>query len=179
MARTKNRFIKQIVNDKVINRSTQQTSNVPTTNKHANKRRFRRKPGVIALREIKIYQKSTEPLLRKLPFQRIVRAVTRQYKEDFRWQSGAIACLQEATETYLIGLFEDTNLLAIHAKRVTVLPKDMRLARRIRGELTTSKISDLEKEDYDKRMEQAREAKEKRTKYDLIPNHLLTKSRKK
>jgi histone H3 len=88
----------------------------------------------VALREIRKYQKSTELLIRKLPFQRLVREVTQDFMPDLRFQSHAIQALQEASEAYLVGLFEDTNLCAIHAKRVTILPKDMQLARRIRGE---------------------------------------------
>lgn len=91
-------------------------------------------PGTVALREIRKYQKSTELLIRKLPFQRLVREVAHDFKHDLRFQSTAILTLQEASEAYLVGLFEDTNLCAIHAKRVTIMPKDMQLARRIRGE---------------------------------------------
>ena len=101
--------------------------------------RFRRphryRPGTVALREIRNYQKSTELLIRKLPFQRLVREVAQDYKCDLRFQSAAILALQEAAEAYLVGLMEDTNLCAIHAKRVTIMPKDMQLARRIRGGL--------------------------------------------
>ncbi|RLN81625.1 hypothetical protein DYB28_013744 [Aphanomyces astaci] len=78
--------------------------------------------------------KTTELLLRKLPFQRLVREIAQDYKTDLRFQSTAIIALQEATEAYLVGLFEDSNLCAIHAKRVTIMPKDIQLARRIRGE---------------------------------------------
>ena len=95
-------------------------------------RRYR--PGTVALREIRKYQKSTDLLLRKLPFQRLVREVSQDFKADLRFQSAAIMALQEASEAYLVGLFEDTNLCAIHAKRVTIMPKDIQLARRIRGE---------------------------------------------
>ena len=91
-------------------------------------------PSMVALREIRRYQKSTELLIRKLPFQRLVREVAQQYKSDLRFQSSAVLALQEASESYLVGLFEDTNLCAIHAKRVTIMPKDIQLARRIRGE---------------------------------------------
>ena len=94
--------------------------------------RFR--PGTVALRQIRKYQKSTELLIRKMPFQRLVREVAQGYKSDMRFQSNAISALQEASEAYLVGLFEDTNLCAIHAKRVTIMPKDIQLARRIRGE---------------------------------------------
>ena len=98
------------------------------------KRRFR--PGTVALREIRRFQKSTELLIRKLPFQRLVREIAKGYKEDLRFQSGAVAALQEAAESYLVSLFEDTNLAAIHAKRVTIQVRDMKLALRIRGERT-------------------------------------------
>ena len=80
------------------------------------------------------YQKSTELLIRKLPFQRLVREIAQDFKTDLRFQSHAVLALQEASEAYLTGLFEDTNLCAIHAKRVTIMPKDIQLARRIRGE---------------------------------------------
>ena len=96
--------------------------------------RFR--PGTVALREIRRYQKSTELLIRKLPFQRLVREIAQDFKTELRFQAAAIAAFQEAAEAYLVGLFEDTNLCAIHAKRVTIMPKDMQLARRIRGERT-------------------------------------------
>ena len=95
-------------------------------------RRYR--PGTVALREIRKYQKSTELLIRKLPFQRLVREIAQDFKTDLRFQSSAVLALQEAAEAYLVGLFEDTNLAAIHAKRVTIMPKDIQLARRIRGE---------------------------------------------
>jgi histone H3 len=98
------------------------------------KKPHRYRPGTVALREIRKYQKSTELLIRKLPFQRLVREIALEYKTDLRFQNSAILALQEAGESYLVGLFEDTNLCAIHAKRVTIMPKDMQLARRIRGE---------------------------------------------
>lgn len=98
------------------------------------KKPHRYRPGTVALREIRKYQKSTNLLIRKLPFQRLVREVTQKLRVDLRFQSTALLALQEAAEAYLISLFEDTNLLAIHAKRVTIMPKDLQLARRIRGE---------------------------------------------
>lgn len=98
------------------------------------KKVHRYRPGTVALREIRRYQRSTELLIRKLPFQRLLREVAQAYRVDLRFQSTAMLALQEASEAYLIGLFEDTNLCAIHAKRVTIMPKDMQLARRIRGE---------------------------------------------
>ena len=94
----------------------------------------RNRPGTVALREIRRYQRSTDLLLRRLPFQRLVREIAQDFKSDLRFQSTAVLALQEAAEAYLVGLFEDTNLCAIHAKRVTIMPKDIQLARRIRGE---------------------------------------------
>ena len=98
------------------------------------KKPHRYRPGTVALREIRKYQKSTDLLIRKLPFQRLVREIAQDFKTDLRFQSSAVLALQEAAEAYLVGLFEDTNLAAIHAKRVTIMPKDIQLARRIRGE---------------------------------------------
>ena len=98
------------------------------------KKPHRYRPGTVALREIRKYQKSTDLLIRKAPFQRLVREIAQDFKTDLRFQSTAVLALQEAAEAYLVGLFEDTNLCAIHAKRVTIMPKDIQLARRIRGE---------------------------------------------
>ncbi|XP_027013106.2 histone H3 [Tachysurus fulvidraco] len=105
------------------------------------KKPHRYRPGTVALREIRRYQKSTELLIRKLPFQRLVREIAQDFKTDLRFQSSAVMALQEASEAYLVGLFEDTNLCAIHAKRVTIMPKDIQLARRIRGERASSVMS--------------------------------------
>jgi histone H3 len=83
-----------------------------------NKKRRRYKPGTVALREIRKYQKSTDLLIRKRPFQRLVREIAQGFKSDLRFQSSAICALQESAEAHLISLFEDANLCAIHAKRV-------------------------------------------------------------
>ena len=100
---------------------------------------------VVALREIRRYQLSTDLLLLKLPFSRLVRQIVQEIqrdenflgtKNDLRWQGAAMLCLQEASEAYLVGLMEDANLCSIHAKRVTLQPRDIQLARRIRGETT-------------------------------------------
>ncbi|XP_039618191.1 histone H3.v1-like [Polypterus senegalus] len=107
------------------------------------KKPHRYRPGTVALREIRRYQKSTELLIRKLPFQRLVREIAQDFKTDLRFQSSAVMALQEASEAYLVGLFEDTNLCAIHAKRVTIMPKDIQLARRIRGERAIPQRSKL------------------------------------
>ena len=94
----------------------------------------RYRAGTVALKDIRHYQGSTALLIRKLPFQRVVREIAQDIKTDLRFQSAAILCLQEATEAYLVGLLDDANLCAIHARRVTIMPKDIQLARRIRGE---------------------------------------------
>jgi len=108
-------------------RNLQQTPSSPKV------RRFR--PGTVALREIRKYQKSTDLLIPKLPFSRVIKEIALQIcSNDMRFQSAALMALQEAAEAYLVTLFEDTVLCAVHAKRVTVMPKDMQLARRIRGE---------------------------------------------
>jgi len=98
------------------------------------KKKARYRPGTIALREIRKYQKSTELLIRKIPFQRLVKEIAQEHRADLRFQTAAVLALQEAAEAYLVTLFEDTNLCALHAKRITIMPKDMQLARRIRGE---------------------------------------------
>ena len=105
------------------------------------KKRYRYRPGTVALKQIRQYQKSTDLLIRKLPFQRLLREIACDSEViksplcgKVRFQSAAIMALQEAAEAYLVGLFEDTNLCTIHAKRVTIMPKDIQLARRIRGE---------------------------------------------
>mmetsp|Transcript_11159 Transcript_11159/g.18236 ORF Transcript_11159/g.18236 Transcript_11159/m.18236 type:complete len:135 (+) Transcript_11159:79-483(+) len=110
--------------------STGQSSRVAAS-PAAKPRRYR--PGTVALREIRKYQKSTALLIRKLPFARLVKGIAQSFANDFRWQAKAIEALQEAAEAYLTHLFEDANLCAIHAKRVTIMPRDMQLARRIRG----------------------------------------------
>ncbi len=102
------------------------------------KKPHRFRPGTVALRQIRKYQKSTDLLLAKLPFNRLVREITETKAgvvgKSYRYQASAVLALQEAAEAYLVNLFEDSNLCAIHAKRVTILPKDIQLARRIRGE---------------------------------------------
>ena len=98
------------------------------------KKKNRVKAPAVALREIRRYQKSTELIIRKLPLQRLVREIANDFKIDIMFQSAAINAIHEAAEAYLVGIFEDTNLCCIHAKRVTIMPKDIQLARRIRGE---------------------------------------------
>ena len=108
------------------------------------KKPHRYHPGLLALREICRYQQSTESLIRKNPFNKLIKEISQEYRicsegpgtpsVQVRFQSTALAALQEAAENFLIGLFEDVNLLAVHAKRVTVMPRDIRLALRIRGD---------------------------------------------
>ena len=112
----------------------------PATGGVKKPRRYR--PGTVALREIRRYQKTTNTLLRKLPFQRLVREIHEDNKlknmtKAERFQSAGLLAMQEASESYMTGLFEDANLAAIHTKRVTVMPKDVLLARRIRGDWGT------------------------------------------
>jgi histone H3 len=90
-------------------------------------------PGTVALREIRKFQRGTDNLIRKLPFSRLVREIAQDFKNDVRFQGEAILALQEASEAYLVGIMQDTNDIAIHAGRVTIMPKDMQLAQRIRG----------------------------------------------
>ena len=89
---------------------------------------------MMALKEIQHYQKFTGFLIKKLPFQRLVWEITIDVAQEMQFQSSVLLALQEAAKAYLVGLFEDTNLCAIHARRVTILSKDIQLARRIRGE---------------------------------------------
>ena len=102
-------------------------------------------PGMVALREIRRYQASTENLIKRTPFQRLIREISQEYRicpddpgtpsVQVRFQSTAIAALQEATENYIVGLFEDVNMLAIHAMQVKIMPRDIRLALRIHVEI--------------------------------------------
>ncbi|CCW71541.1 unnamed protein product [Phytomonas sp. Hart1] len=128
MSRTKETArAKRSITSKKSKKAPKVTSGV----KHA-QRRWR--PGTVALREIKSYQKSTDLLIQRAPFQRLVREVSSTQKEGMRFQSSAILAIQEATEAYIVSLLADTNLSCIHAKRVTIQPKDVQLALRLRGE---------------------------------------------
>lgn len=98
-------------------------------------RRYR--PGSLALREIRQYQKSHELLLRKAPFIRLVKEISQDMRCQFRWERSAIEAIQHAAEGYLVTLFEDTNLATINNKRVTIMLKDLKLVRLIRRERET------------------------------------------
>ena len=100
------------------------------------KKPHRYHPGTVALRKIRCYQKSTNLLIHKLPFQHLVCDIAQSFKirgEVPRFQSTAVLALHEASEVFLVGVFEDTNLCAIHAKRVTIMNRDMQLVLKIRG----------------------------------------------
>jgi histone H3 len=104
------------------------------------KKPHRYRPGTVALREIRRFQKITELLIRKAPFQRLLREIAQKISKnkDTRFQSLAVLALHEASEAYMVGMFEDTNLCAVHAKRVTIMPRDMLLARRLHGKTWTT-----------------------------------------
>lgn len=131
MARTKETARKSLGSKKTAKRAKKASSGAAKTGV---KRAHRFRPGTVALREIRRYQKGTELLLRKAPFQRLVREVASALKEGLRFQSSAVAAIQEATESYVVSLLADTNLCAIHTRRVTIMPRDVHLARRLRGE---------------------------------------------
>ena len=103
------------------------------------KKPHRYRPGTVALREIRRYQKSTDLLLRKLPFQRLAREIAQIISGDLRFQAAALAASQEASEAFLVGLMEDSNLCAIHARRVTIMPKDLQLSQRIRRDYQSTR----------------------------------------
>ena len=120
------------IKTKLISKAPKENSQVAEKKE---RKSFKFRPGTVALREIKKYQKSTDLLLPFAPFQRLVREITKGIDHDLRFQSQALIALQESAEAYLVGLFEDSQLCAIHANRVTVLKKDIDLARRIRGDI--------------------------------------------
>lgn len=126
-----NRLVSAKTTKKVLKSAKHSTPALDTKKIHRKVRR-----STVALREIRKYQRSTELLLRKAPFQRLVREITESVgtENDKRWQVAAVSALQEAAEAYLVSMLEDSNVCAIHAGRVTVMPKDMQLARRLRGD---------------------------------------------
>lgn len=133
MSRTKTTAVKKTAPKKSTGAKKAKKAASGATSSGAS-RKFRFRPGTVALRSIKKYQKGTELLMRKAPFQRLVRELATSHKENLRWQASAVAALQEATEAYVIGLLSDSNLCALHARRVTVMSRDVQLARRLRGE---------------------------------------------
>jgi histone H3 len=124
MARTKQTSKKIVVNREARTKSA---------GMRVSPSRVRYRPSKKALNEIRKYRVSTENLIPRQAFQKLVREITLNYKSDIRYQSAALLCLQEASEAFLVGVLEDTNLCARHANRVTIMSKDLLLARRIRG----------------------------------------------
>lgn len=143
MARTKKR--PTVGNGSQTSQDSIETGNVKKSMKHTNvdkkkKRKYRYRPGRIALQEIRKLQATTEFLIPASPFQRVVRHIVSEMLPDavmLRFQSAALTCLQTALESYLVGLFMDSNLMTIHAKRKTLFPSDLLLVRRIRGDVVT------------------------------------------
>ena len=134
MARTKHKAKKSVAGKIFSNGKTTLGKQERATLAGGVKKPRRFRPGTVALREIRKYQKSTDLLVRKLPFQRLVREVAQDFKPDLRFQGAAIMALQHAAEAYMVEVFENANLAAIHAKRVTILPVDVQFGLRIRGE---------------------------------------------
>ena len=124
------------------------------------KKPHRYHPGLLALCEIHRYQQSMESLIRKTPFNKLIKEISQEYRicpegpgtpsVQVRFKSTALAALQEAAENFLVGLFEDVNLLAVHAKRVTVMPHDIRLALRIRGDQSHWRITPKDAAQYER-----------------------------
>lgn len=102
--------------------------------KKPSSRQRRYRPGQLALREIRYFQKTTHLLIPKMPFQRLVKEITLNLKEDFRIQPFALLALQTAAEAFVSNLLEEANYCAFHAGRVTIMPRDIQLARRIRND---------------------------------------------
>ncbi|KAB2107038.1 hypothetical protein AG0111_0g4724 [Alternaria gaisen] len=110
-------------------KAARKTPKTPGINKNGTTRKKRRfKPGTVALREIRKYQRSTDLLIRKLPFSRLVREICNDFITGYRWAAEAIMAMQEIAETFLVSYFEDLNFNAIHAKRITIMYKDSKLA---------------------------------------------------
>ena len=134
MARTKTTARKSSAGIKKPRKQYSKTAKKSVSKTGGIKKTHRFRPGTVVARQIKKYQRSTELLIRKLPFQRLVKDIAHKLRPETRFQSSAVLALQESSEAYLVGLFEDTNLCAFHGKRVTIMKKDVDLARRIRGE---------------------------------------------
>ena len=121
---------RKFISHKMLRKGVKPTRGLKTPHRY--------RPGMVALREIRWYQRFTENLIKQTPFQKLIREISQEYRicpdgpgtpsVQVRFQSTAIATLQEAAENYIVGLFEDVNLLAIHARRVTIMPRDIRLA---------------------------------------------------
>ena len=127
---------RKFISNKILRKEIKPTGGLKKTHRY--------RPGMVVLREIQRYQKSTENLIKRTPFQKLIREILQEYRicpdgpgtpsVQVRFQSTAIAALQEAAENYIVGLFEDVNLLAIHARCITIMPRDIRLALCIQGD---------------------------------------------
>jgi histone H3 len=106
----------------------------PRASASGTKRQHRWRPGTVALREVRKYQSTTDMLIQRAPFRRLVREIVTTFKDTIRMSSSALEAIQEATESYIVSVLGDANLCTIHAKRVTLFPKDLQLAMRLRGE---------------------------------------------
>lgn len=113
--------------------TTKAARKTATITSHPSIKKPRFKAGTVALRDVRHYQKSVDLLVRKLPFQRYVKSTIQSQKVDVRFQGAAMAALHEAFEAYLVSLFEDAHLCAVHANRVTVMAKDVNLVVKLRG----------------------------------------------
>ena len=143
---------KQLPLNRSVNKN-RSTKSAPATGGVKKPHRYR--PGTVALREIRRYQKSTDLMIPKLPYQKLIREITvdqcKKTKDgnDWRWQGVAILASQTAAEDYLTVQLEDANVCALHTKRCTVMPKDIQLVRRIKGEETvitnTNKVAAIYK----------------------------------
>lgn len=109
-------------------------SKAPHTSQGGAKRQHRWRPGTVALREVRKYQHTTELLIARAPFRRLVKEIVETFKDTMRMRSSALEAIHEATEAYIVGVLGDANLCTIHAKRVTLYPKDLQLAMRLRGD---------------------------------------------
>ena len=134
VAGKKNAMAKKSAVGSKASKATNKKKTAPAEGGVKAERKIRFRPGTVAIREIKRYQKTTALLLPRAPFQRFVRSICEGIDVQIRFQAQALLAVQEAAEMYFVGLFEDANLCAIHANRVTVMRKDLDLARRIRGE---------------------------------------------
>jgi histone H3 len=121
---------KLAISKKRLSESVNKSSTTPSTldPEKKIKKAHRWRPGTVALRQIRKMQKSVDLIIPKAPFQRLVREITQEEKEDMRFQRSALEALHEAAEAFLVEVLQSTNESAIHAKRVTVLGKDMRFA---------------------------------------------------
>ncbi|XP_064552724.1 uncharacterized protein LOC135438356 [Drosophila montana] len=132
--------IKQTPHQKMIGKAPRKPLTPKVTRKMAPpglpevRQPHRYRPGAAVLREIRRYQRSSELLIHKQPFQRLVRQISQEFGCRMRIQPAALAAMQEAAESYLVGLFEESNLCALHGQRKTLMPKDLLLAQRIRGD---------------------------------------------